>query len=257
MTTREDPASSSRPSSGTPVRSFQERVAHAAQAKGDWGGVVTAEVTHALHEGGDWCDVIKAQTLVAMILGLRPRLICEVGVWTGGSFVPMLLALAAVHAIEGSDAGSGAGRSEPGRGLAIDAWSIDASCAGQEGQNLAWWGAQSHDQAKATFLSRLRQHGLEDLCDVVHRRSDDVDPPARIDLLHLDGNHGEQAVRDVERFASRVEVGGILVMDDLAWLGGHVQRARDRALEIGFRRLFPLGTGEVLQRISSSPTAVI
>lgn len=233
-----------------PTTKFQDRVARAAHEGRDWCGVVTAEVARVLPDGGDWCDVVKAQTLATLVLGLRPRLVCEVGVWTGGSMVPMMLALSAVQAIQGVETVA-LGRTEtPRRGVAIDAWSAEASCAGQEGDNLVWWEAQSHERAKATFLSRLGDHDLESICDVVHQRSDDVDPPDPIDLLHLDGNHGEQAVRDVERFASRVEVGGVLVMDDLPWVGGHVQRARDRAVAIGFRRLFPLGTGEVLQRVA-------
>lgn len=210
----------------------------------DWASIVLAEIARVLPQGGNWCDMVKAQTLAALILAHRPALICEIGVWTGGSMIPMLLALAAVDAVEAESLR----RPESRRGLAIDAWSAEASCADQSAANRDWWSAQSHAGARDLFAARLQRHGLAEICDVVARRSDDVEPPNRIGLLHVDGNHGEQAVRDVERFGARVEPGGVLVMDDLGWEGGHVTRARDRAVELGFRRLYPLGTGEVLLR---------
>lgn len=134
--------------------------------------------------------------------------------------------------------------------VAIDAWSTDASCAGQTGDDRTWWSTQSHDQARQAFLDRLAKHDLATICDVIPRGADEVSPPERgIEILHIDGNHGEQAMRDVERFAPAVEIGGVLILDDLAWSGGHVTRARDRALHLGFERMYPLGTGEVLRRI--------
>jgi predicted O-methyltransferase YrrM len=213
---------------------------------GDWCGALMAEIARVLHEGGDWCDGVKAQTLATLVLGLRPRRVCEVGVWIGGSMVPMLLALRALEALEGSQ-----GPVTPRRGIAIDAWSAQASCAGQDDADRIWWGAQPHEIAKQAFLDRLDRHGLARICDVVHASSDDAptSAPGSIGLLHLDGNHGEQAVRDVEKFAGAVEVGGVLVLDDVLWSGGHVGRARSLALTMGFRELYPLGTGIVLQRI--------
>lgn len=202
-------------------------------------------VAEVLPEGGNWCNLHKAQTLAAMVVALRPRLICEVGVWTGGSLIPMLLGLRAVEALEAE----ATGLSLRHRAVAIDAWSPAESCAGQGEADRDWWGGADHDAALQTFLSRLDRHGLGSICDVVRAPSERVPVPDRIDLLHLDGNHGEQAVGDVERFAAAVVPGGVLVLDDLHWAGGHVARARDRALELGFEERYPLGTGVVLQRL--------
>lgn len=84
--------------------------------------------------------------------------------------------------------------------------------------------------------------------EIWRSRSDDATPPEGIDLLHIDGNHTEQALRDVDRYASNVIIGGMLVLDDLDWEGGGVQKAKARAMELGFFELYPLGTGLVLQR---------
>ncbi len=192
------------------------------------------EIEHALPAGGDWCDLDKAHTLAAMIVALRPRVVLEIGVWMGGSLVPILMAL--------KHAGSG-------KAIGIDPWAWTASVADEEDQaNAAWWRTVDHEAAYLAFRRRLEVHELEAICEVWRMRSDEAAPPRRIDLLHIDGNHNEQAVRDVERFAPHVPAGGILVMDDLHWHGGHVGKAHGIAIAMGFEELYALGTGAVLQR---------
>lgn len=191
------------------------------------------EIEHALPAGGDWCDLDKAQTLGALVVALRPRVVVEIGVWMGGSLVPLLLALKHVGA---------------GRAIAIDPWAWTASVADEDEENAAWWRKVDHDAAYTKFRDRLAQHELESICEIWRMRSDDAAPPRRVDLLHVDGNHNEQAIRDVQRFAPHVPIGGVLVMDDLHWHGGHVGRAHDIAIAMGFEELYPLGTGAVLQR---------
>ncbi len=242
----EEPTPPATPPDTDAAADFWPRLTQTIAARGDWCGQLMAEIARVLRDGGDWCDGVKAQTLAALVLGLRPRVICEVGVWIGGSMIPMLLALRTVEEIE-----LAAGRPAIRRqAIAVDAWSAEASCAGQEDADRAWWSAQSHEDARQTFLHRLTRHDVARLCDVVHARSSDAPVPPAIGLLHLDGNHGAEAVRDVDRFAGNVEAGGILVLDDLDWAGGHVAEARDRARGLGFRDLFPLGTGIVLQRVA-------
>lgn len=199
------------------------------------------EVRDTLAEGGDWCTATKAQTLAALVVGLRPRVIVEIGVWMGGSILPLLFAARAVRELDGQS---------PARVVAIDPWSKDDSCAGQAGADAEWWAMVSHEDAYQAFIARLEKHGLADACEVTRSRSDDAAVPERIDLLHVDGNHADQAIRDVERFAPAVAVGGILVLDDLNWHGGHVQRARDAARALGFVDLYPLDTGVVMKRIN-------
>jgi len=197
------------------------------------------EIERVLPDGGDWCDLGKAQTLAAIVIALRPRIVVEIGVWMGGSLVPMLLAMKHVGA---------------GRAIAIDPWSPSASVEGQNETNAAWWNGVDHERAYRKFLARLELHGLVHLCTICHRSSDLCEPPSEIQLLHIDGNHGPQAITDVERFASRVTLGGILVLDDIGWEGGNVHRAERRAQELGFRELYSLSTkqcerqGVVMQR---------
>lgn len=186
-----------------------------------------------------WCTLEKASVLVSIIMALRPGVVVELGVWMGGSAIPMAIALHALGA---------------GQLIAIDAWAADVSIAGQEAEaHLKWWGDQGesgHRHALETFLSRLRRHGIPpERCAVRKQRTDEAEVPAVIDLLHHDANHGPQVADDIARWAPAIRVGGMLVLDDLDWAGGHVARARDLALELGFVELYPLGTGCVMQRV--------
>jgi Methyltransferase domain len=195
------------------------------------------EIEDAAPEGGDWCSPDKAVQIAALVLELRPQLVVELGVWMGGSAVPMAIALRCLGA---------------GQLVAIDAWSTEASVAGQEGVNAAWWrsvGDEGHERARQTFLARLKKHQITpERCAVQRQRSDEAIVPSVIDILHHDANHGPQVVLDVERWAPVVRVGGLLILNDLDWPGGHVRRARDRVIELGFVEQYRFGTGVVLRR---------
>ena len=182
----------------------------------------------------------KASHLAALVLALRPTTIVEIGVFLGGSLVPLALAQQS-YARPGRE-----------RTIAIDPWAAHASVEGQYGANLSWWGALDHSQVYARFMTRLQRHGLTEVVEVVRAKSDEVTPPDSAQLIHIDGNHGEQALRDVERFAPCIPVGGVLILDDLQWEGGAVRAGYDRAIAMGFTPLYPLGTGVVLQRTGTT-----
>lgn len=196
------------------------------------------ELEEAVSPGVGWCSLEKASTLASIIMTLRPRVVVELGVWMGGSAIPMALALRTLGS---------------GQLLAVDAWSVETSVAGQVEIHRKWWGTMGesgHQHAFEVFLSRLRKYGISpERCTVRRQQTHVATVPPSIDLLHHDANHGPQVVADIERWSPTIRVGGMLVLDDLDWAGGHVLRARDRALELGFVELYPLGTGCVLQRV--------
>lgn len=196
------------------------------------------EVEDAAPEGGDWCSPDKAVQLASLVLEHRSQVVVELGVWKGGSAIPIAIALRHLGT---------------GQLFAVDAWSVEASVAGQEGVNATWWqsvGVEGHDRALRSFQQRLEKHAIEsDRCTVVHQRTCEAAVPPVIDILHHDANHGPQVVADIERWAPAVRANGFLILNDLGWSGGHVQRAHARALELGFVDQYPLGTGCVMQRV--------
>jgi len=190
------------------------------------------ELTPKLH---GWATIEKAFTLASAVLAFRPEVIVEIGVWGGRSLFPIGLAA-----------------KEIGRGkvIGVDPWAAVASIQGQSNSNLKWWGDQPHEQVYFDFMEKRGQLGLNDVITVERMTSDYYDPPERIGILHLDGNHGPQAIKDAEKFGPLVIVGGMCFLDDLHWEGGNVLKALDYLRTIGFIELFRLDTGAMLQRVS-------
>ncbi len=181
-----------------------------------------------------WCDPEKSAVLASLIVAYRPALSVEIGIYGGSSFIPMALA----HKAIGS-----------GMILGIEPWDKKAAIEAQTtNEDRAWWDGQDLEGLCSKFMSTLHELGLDNVTKIIRRKSDDVDVPPQISLLHIDGAHSDQAVRDTVRYAQQVVIGGFVVLDDLDWFGGGVKRAELRLQQMGFKRLYPLGTGAVFQR---------
>ena len=178
---------------------------------------------HATTTG--WCSEEKALTLAAIVLAARPKICVEIGVWHGKSLFPV--ALAAKHI---GDC----------RVIAVDPWSAPASVDGQVNPaDVEWWNRpEIHEQAFQSFRNKVTELGLNDTVKIVRQSSDEFDPPESIGLLSVDGNHGDQAIMDIRRYAPKVARGGYLVADDVEWTGGAVGKAISLLPSMGFMELY-------------------
>lgn len=182
-----------------------------------------------------WCPPEKASILASIVLCYRPALSVEIGIYGGSSFIPIALAHKAIGT---------------GMALGIEPWDKKAAIEAQTtNEDRAWWDGQDLDGLCSMFMNKLHDLGLDNVTKIIRRKSDDVDVPPQIGLLHVDGAHSDQAVRDTVRFGQQVMIGGFVVMDDENWKGGGVQRAILRLTQMGFKRLYPIGTGAVFQRV--------
>lgn len=172
---------------------------------------------------------------MASVLTLRPEVVVEIGVWKGHSVIPFGLACR-----------------EVGKGIvyAIDPWKASASADGQKGENFEWWSKVDHNAIYKVFIQNVNHWGLHGTINIRREKSDDVSPPDKIDILHVDGNHSEQAIRDVDRFARNVRIGGLCYMDDIDWDGptGGVSIACRNLQGMGFLKLYDLEKGAMFQR---------
>jgi predicted O-methyltransferase YrrM len=181
-----------------------------------------------------WCDSDKAFTLASLVVATRPDTILEIGVFGGASLIPMALACKAL---------------KHGVVIGVDAWSKDVAMAAQtEESSRAWWGALDYDKLYEDLKSKITLFGLGDYAYIVRSKTDDFLCCNSIDLFHCDGDHSEQALKDVERFSPKVRKGGYCVLDDLQWTGNGVIHAEEHLLKTGFRKLYLLGTGAVYLR---------
>ena len=192
------------------------------------------QIEDCLPEGGEWCTVEKAQTLAAMVVALRPSTIVEIGVWMGGSLIPMCLAAITFNPSPTI--------------IAIDPWSPGESVKGQSSADANWWKQADHEKAYQVFVKRLEKHSLQNTVKVWRMPSDQAPDVPNIDLLHIDGNHSDQALRDVEHYSPFVNVGGLVILDDIGWTGGGVEKAKEALLRFGYRQLYTLGSGAVFRR---------
>ena len=182
-----------------------------------------------------WATVEKAQTLAALILAIRPKLVVEIGVWAGRSFVPMAMAL---------------NHLKSGKAIAIDPWSAQVSAEGMTGVDLEWWKNVDHDAIFQKFIGRLTRSGATTFTEIYRTTSKEFDCeklPGLIDILHLDGNHSDDAsCGDVMKFAPLVRAGGFLFMDDIEW----AKKATEMLGTYGFQKMYPIDTGAFFQKIA-------
>jgi predicted O-methyltransferase YrrM len=170
-----------------------------------------------------WCTETKAAALAALVVALKPKTVVEIGVWAGRSLIPMALAMKAKFI--------------KGQVIGIDPYSNQESTKGEFGANQKWWGEVNHELILETFRGFVSRFGLNEIVKLMRQPSDAVEPMP-CELLHIDGNHTDQAVKDAERFGSRVKLGGVVVCDDIMWIGGGVLRAIDTLENMGFHEVY-------------------
>jgi predicted O-methyltransferase YrrM len=195
-------------------------------------------IQHALEEiKHGWTSVDKAHLIAAEIIALRPILSVEIGVYAGKGLISMALAHNFI---------------DYGQVIGIDPYSPEASAAGQDHPNdKKFWGELDHQNIYELCCENIMRYGVSNRVKLIREKSDNVEPPDGIGLLRIDGNHGEQAARDFDRFAPKVKIGGILHADDIKWTGGSIDKAVSNLLLSGqFRELCPIDDGVVLQRIA-------
>jgi predicted O-methyltransferase YrrM len=177
-----------------------------------------------------WCTPLKGCHLANLTFKLKPKVAVEIGVFAGKSLLPIALALKEIGF---------------GKVIAIDPWSSKESQKGYSQEDYEWWGKIDHEDIFRKFNQLIERFELRGHVEVWRTTSDLATPPEFVDLLHIDGQHTEQAIRDVARYASKVRRGGMVVMDDIhnGEFGVKVSEAVDNLLGMGFKTFFELHVG--------------
>lgn len=152
-----------------------------------------------------WCSFEKAAVLIDAILILKPEKIVEIGVYGGKSLVPMAYALE----INGK-----------GHIYGIDPWDTTESLKGiKNASSEYFWGVYvNHEAVLQNLINRIIQFNLTNRISLI--RSSSIDAPVieDIDILHVDGNHSDEAsFIDVTKWTPLVKKGGLIILDDMTW----------------------------------------
>lgn len=164
------------------------------------------EVSEKLPKIHGWCSEEKAKLLIDLILENKPTVFVEIGVFGGSSILPIAKALKA---------------NGKGKVWAIDPWKTDECLVGMENsESRSWWSSFSLEQIYDSFMDMLRKEQLLKQCRVLRMTSKSAltHVPKKIDILHIDGNHSEEACYfDTTHFLPLVKSGGYIVFDDVLW----------------------------------------
>jgi predicted O-methyltransferase YrrM len=150
-----------------------------------------------------WCSKGKASVLIDLVFMLEPKIIVEIGVWGGKSLVPMAAALKVTG---------------EGKIFGIDPWESQASIIGMDDINRDWWGSVDHSQILRGLQEKIVKFALMHQIYLVKSTSADAPIITNIDMIHIDGNHSEEAsTLDVKKWVPCVRKGGIIIFDDITW----------------------------------------
>jgi predicted O-methyltransferase YrrM len=160
---------------------------------------------------GGGASPFKGAVLAQLIVEHRARTIVEIGVLHGRGALALCVGAQAVPGahvwgVDPYDVGS---YRDPAQGHAL-------------GDEIAGWLATFDFEAACRgMLDRIRAAGMEQVFTLLRRPSLEGAqhfPLASIDLLHIDGDHGREAVEaDVEAWLPRVRPNGLVVFDDVSW----------------------------------------
>jgi len=182
-----------------------------------------------------WCSLNKATNLAAIVVAIRPKLSIEIGVYAGRSLIPLALA----HKEVG------------GMVVGIDPWTTDAAIEGYDDANREFWSKQGNlERVKKETYFWLQRFDLHPMTEIIEKKSDDVEP-MECQLLHVDGQHTDQAVRDVLRFTAPMKRGSFIIMDDVNWNNGGKFQVSDACNWIqknGWNRVYDLDSGAVFYK---------
>ncbi len=160
-------------------------------------------VLESMKELQGWCSVEKANILIDLILLTKAENVVEIGVWGGKSLIPMAYAVKA---------------NEKGTVYGIDPWSATASADGMDGANFDWWSQVDHEGIYQGLLASIEKFQLQDQIVLIRETSGEANVINDIDLIHIDGNHSDEAsYLDVTKWVPQVKRGGIVVFDDVNW----------------------------------------
>ena len=99
-------------------------------------------------------------------------------------------------------------------------------------EDYEFWSTIDLEQYYNIVVNSINEFELNDYVNVIRSTSDDAPVILGIDLLYIDGQHTQQALKDAMKYATEVKEGGYCLLDDVNW--GDVGIVPKFLTEVGF-----------------------
>lgn len=151
-----------------------------------------------------WCSLNKAGCIIDCINDICARTenptCVEIGVYGGKSVIPAVLELK---------------RLNKGKFYAIDPWDNIEATKGYFGEHYNFWFNIDLNNIYSIFVNLLDENDCDSYVEIIRKPSDEAPEIHDIDFLYIDGQHTDQAIRDVHKYASQVRLNGYCIVDDI------------------------------------------
>lgn len=191
--------------------------------------------------GWGWCSLCLAGCLVDYVEEICKSVenpVCvEIGVYCGRSVLPVALELK---------------RNKKGKVYAIDPWTKQDGIRGYTStEDINFWNNVNYEEKYNFFKNVISDYDL-DCVEIIRKTSNDAPQIQNINLLYIDGEHTDQALRDVEKYASQVTLNGYCLVDDL--LDGKIWGKFDGVPQLlktkGFKEVHRVDNTSVFKRVA-------
>lgn len=183
-----------------------------------------------------WVTLSKAGCLIDYVDEICKEVenpVClEIGVFAGKSVLPMALELK---------------RHGKGTIYAMDPWTNEEATKGYEDVHYEYWSQIDLASKFQLFKQLVQEFNLTDRVVTIKEPSDTAPLITNINLLHIDGQHTEQALRDVKKYASQVVLNGYCAVDDVYW--GKVAEVPDLLEKMGFVHVHTVDSTVVFKKL--------
>ncbi len=183
-----------------------------------------------------WISLDKAGCLIDYVdeicRDVESPICVEIGVYAGKSILPVALELK---------------RNAKGIIYAIDPWTNEEATKGYDGINYDYWSQVNLQEKFQLFNKMINEFELGEYVVTIKETSDMAPEFKNINLLHIDGQHTDQAIRDAKKYAVNVELNGYCIVDDVDW--GEVENVPKFLEKIGFVPIHSIGSTAIFKKL--------
>lgn len=153
-----------------------------------------------------WCPIEKSNKIIDCVSEIcknEDNPVCvEIGVYGGKSLISFALALKKLN---------------KGIVYGIDPWTNSDAIVGYDGPHKEFWGNVDLERIYNICISAIQELDINGFVNLIRDTSDNTKEIKNINVLHIDGQHTDQLIKDINKYAKNVILNGYCFIDDVEW----------------------------------------